>query len=446
MYRRFVYDKISSIYRETAFFLYKYGMFRYKKGNEGMKVQKHKSTWLIRCLSVMLTVLMLQGCGGSAQKSPEDLLADMKEFSISDGSASLYLDQSWTEEDTGVDTAFAVGKEDGSEAVILMQFPKNGLYQVRDLDSLNEYVESTYHPTNTEEIADFEVPGMSNVKAVTCGITFGGQTAQACIVNGETDYACYSMAYMAGKLSDSMVQSFKVSCSKFQENAQEIEDRTTVELSDTVRWFNASYAVLTELNGWDYNRFAGLPANDETMALEQQSLEQWWGVTDQASADETLDWILTEGHRVGFAENMKSLEEAGVGDISSEERKAFILDHFMVTEDEAQEYADNYAVYEQYGEHALDGWDYCRAMNLMSFYYLAGYYTEQEALDKSLEIAQTMQPLFESWDDLIESYMLGYEYWAEESSADRQAIYEDLKTREDNPYQVDYHTELEKTW
>ena len=36
-------------------------------------------------------------------------------------------------------------------------------------------------------------------------------------------------------------------------------------------------------------------------------------------------------------------------------------------------------------------------MNLMSFYYLAGYYTEQEALDKSLEIARTMQPLFESW-------------------------------------------------
>lgn len=404
-----------------------------------------RNKWCALCLAVMLAVLMLQGCGGAA-KSPEDLLADMKEFSVPAGSASLYLDQSWTTQDTGVDTALAAGKEDGSEAVILMQFPKSGMYQVNSLDSLNEYMETSYQPENVEEIADFEVPGMSDVKAVTCKITFGGQSAEACLVSGETDYAFYSMAYMAGKLSDSMVDSFKASCSKFHEEAAEAEDRTTAELSDTVRWFNASYAVLTELNGWDYNRFAGLPANDDSMALEQQMLDEWWGVTDRASADDTLDWILTEGHRTGFADNMKYLEETGLGQVSAEERKAFILDNFSVTEDEAQGYIDNYAIYEQYGEHAIDGWDYCRALNLMSFYYLAGYYTEQEALDKSLEIAQTVQPLFASWDELMASYMRGYEYWAEESSEERQAIYEELKTRDDNPYQVDYNTALEKTW
>lgn len=85
-------------------------------------------------------------------------------------------------------------------------------------------------------------------------------------------------------------------------------------------------------------------------------------------------------------------------------------------------------------------------MNLMSFYYLAGYYTEQEALDKSLEIATAMQPLFESWDDLMDSYMRGYEYWAEESADERRAVYEDLKTRDDSPYTVDFKTELVKTW
>ena len=105
-----------------------------------------------------------------------------------------------------------------------------------------------------------------------------------------------------------------------------------------------------------------------------------------------------------------------------------------------------FGFYEQYGPDAIAGWDYCRAMNLMSFYYLAGYYTEQEALDKSLEIARTMQPLFESWDDLMSSYMRGYEYWAEESADERRALYEDLKTRQDNPYSVDFKMQLEKTW
>ena len=82
------------------------------------------------------------------------------------------------------------------------------------------------------------------------------------------------------------------------------------ELTDTIRWFNASYAVLTDLNGWDYNRFAGLAANDDVMAMEQKSLEEWWSVTDRATADSTLDWILTEGHRDTFAEDMAYLEES----------------------------------------------------------------------------------------------------------------------------------------
>ena len=35
------------------------------------------------------------------------------------------------------------------------------------------------------------------------------------------------------------------------------------------------------------------------------------------------------------------------------------------------------------GENAITGWDYSRALSLMGYYYLAGYYSEQEALDKS---------------------------------------------------------------
>ncbi len=105
-----------------------------------------------------------------------------------------------------------------------------------------------------------------------------------------------------------------------------------------------------------------------------------------------------------------------------------------------------FAMYEQYGAEAIDAWDYCRALNLMGFFYLAGYYTETEALDGSLEIAKTLQGKFDSWDALVESYLRGYEYWAEESSDERREIYEDLKKRDDNPYSVDYNTELVKSW
>lgn len=418
---------------------------------------------VLACVSAaaLLAASGLQGCGGSSDnqkaqgqeaqsqesKKQEEALAEMKEFSTGDGSVTISLDKDWDTEDLGVDFWLGAGSTDGAKAVLVMQFPKEGTILPSDsMDSVKSLVNESYGVTDETDTETPTIPGMTGVSASICKIDADGESAEAYLVFGETDYAYYSLMYVADTIGDKEITSMKASCASFSEKPLEIEDNTTVELTDTVRWFNASYAVLTELNGQDYNRFAGLPANETTKALEQQSLDEWWGVTDRASADETLTWILNEGHRFGFVDNCKYLEESGLGGVEADKRQEFILDNFEISEEEAQAYISSYALYEEFGEHAIDGWDYCRAMNLVSFYYLAGYYTEQEALDKSLEIAQTIQPLFESWDDLIGSYMRGYEYWAEESSAERQAVYEDLKTRADNPFAVDFKMALEKTW
>ncbi len=428
-----------------------------------MKLKRNKGKVITVCM-IMLLAVMLQGCGDKSAETKqtetkqeetkqtetttaaEDLLSGMAEFSTPDGSAFIYLNEKWTTEELGLDTWMTAGNATGSEAVFMFQFPKDGVFNVDSIDSLKEFVEGTYEMSEIEQAEAYEVPGMSNVEAIAGKMSPGGMTAEAYLIYGETDYAYYSIGYVATELSDKMKSSFKASCSTFREEAPELQDATTVELSDTVRWFNASYAVLTELNGWDYNRFAGLPANNDSMTLEKQLLEQSWSVTDRATADETLDWILTEGHRVGFVDDMKYFEECGIKETAADQRAAFLLENFDMTEEAAQCYANSYERYEQYGENAIAGWDYCRALSLMGFYYLAGYYTEQEALDKSLEIAQTMQPLFTSWDELMDSYLCGYEYWSEESSEDRRAIYEDIKSRDDSPYQIDYKMTLEKTW
>ena len=70
--------------------------------------------------------------------------------------------------------------------------------------------------------------------------------------------------------------------------------------TDTVQWFNASYAILTDANGQDYNLFGGAEPGTVMEMQYQAMLDSSWGVTDRASADETLDWILTEGHRDDF--------------------------------------------------------------------------------------------------------------------------------------------------
>ncbi len=218
------------------------------------------------------------------------------------------------------------------------------------------------------------------------------------------------------------------------------------QVPDTIRWFNASYAVLTAINGKDYNTYGGMEPNAVNQKMQQLSLEEWWGVTDRETADENLDWILTEGHRTDYVEFMKYLDELELNTIPAEERAATLPYMFDMTEDEAEQIAKYYNWYEESGESVIDGWDYCRALNLLSFYYVAGYYTKEEALDKSLEIAQEMQPKFGSWDELIDSYMRGYEYWNESDSEERRKVYEDLLSADDNPYSVDYNTALQKEW
>lgn len=216
--------------------------------------------------------------------------------------------------------------------------------------------------------------------------------------------------------------------------------------TDTVQWFNASYAILTALNNNDYNTFGMQEINEVNKAINQATLDQSWGVTDRASADETLEWILTEGHRAYFMEDIELFNEAGLGDVPAEEIVDFLMKTYEYTEEEAEYVASVYQMYEEYGEHAVDGWDYCRALSLMGFYYAAGYYTKEEALDKSLEIAKELQPLYSSWDELVDSYLRGYEYWAQTDSSERRAVYEELLAAEDNPFRVDYNITLEKTW
>lgn len=401
------------------------------------------------CVMMALVVTIVQGCGGA--KTEEERLADMQEFTSPDGSASIYLDKSWETEEGQYEGWLFAGSPDGREALYLLQFPKKGVNRMaEDMENMKSLVAETYGISGETEAEAPEIPGMENVSAQTVTIQVGSTAADSYVVYGETDYAWYTVMFVAYTMNDDVIANAKASCSKFAEQAPEEEDSTTVEITDTVRWFNASYAVLTEMNGWDYNRFAGLAANEETKELEQQSLSEWWGVTDRASADETLDWALNEGHRASFAEEMEYLEQGGFFELDDAGKTAFLEENFTYDSDEVAFYASfypsAYEAYKQNGAKAIAGWDYCRAMNLLSFYYLAGYYTETEALDKSLEIAQQIQPEFTSWDEMVESYLLGYEYWGQESSDERRAVYEDLKGRADNPYAVDYNLTLEKTW
>ena len=256
--------------------------------------------------------------------------------------------------------------------------------------------------------------------------------------------AALSLSLLAGCSSDKDVNPQDSVTSN--DNVQNVNDDVPeVTTPETILWINATHAVLTDLNGWDYTKFGGMDATDANKEMMIPFLEDWWGVTDRDSAVETIDWLLAEGHRADFVALMQLLDEDGWAD-SSEEEVAAMLTEVFEDEDAGKFTAQAYTQYHTYGETCIDGWDYSRALSLLGWFYIAGYYTETEALDKALEIAKELQGKFSSWDELIESYMRGYEYWSEASADARRNAYEDIKGRTNSPYKADWNAALEKSW
>lgn len=403
--------------------------------------------WYALVMVWVLTMVAITGCGAPTEKA-------MKEFKSSDETVSIMLEEDWLEEEMdeqGTSGWIMVGSPDNEEVLMVMQITKGILdANISSVEDLKPIVEEAY---NISEEKREEVPPMENLinaEAYTCKLSIDGMSGSGYFVIGETDYAYYLVAYAAltGKGKD--LESVQRIMSSFKENAEMVvameETAEEPELTDTIKWINGTHAILTKMNGWDYNIYGGTPVNSSSTMIQQQLLNEWWGVTDRQTADENMEWLVTEGHRVSFAEEMSMLEELGIQEVPSEERAAFVYENFDVTEEEATRWAEWYNAYEQYGEDAISGWDYSRAISVLSNYYVAGYYTLEEALDQSLEVALLIQSSFDSWEAFTDSYLLGYEYWTEEIDDTRRAVNEEIKQAADSPYNLDWSLKLEKTW
>ena len=148
-------------------------------------------------------------------------------------------------------------------------------------------MDESFQTSEKEDAEVFEIPGMSNVSATRCKVTSGSIKWTKGLCRWER-HCCFRPPQCRRRRKNH--QFFGI-LHKFAESESVIEsmDTTTAELTDTIRWFNASYAVLTEINGWDYNRFGGIAANETTQQSEIESLEEWWA--SQTVLPQMRHWI-----------------------------------------------------------------------------------------------------------------------------------------------------------
>ena len=430
-----------------------------------MKLQKTTTT----LSAALLSIALLAGCGGTVNENtnitPENSAntaepaetARQKEpaakFTAENGMFAISLPGEWSEDDNmGVSSILSLSGEN-SAGILVMGLTKAQLTisgaGVESLDDFYDFADGTMLNggaagsvlASTDAIP---LPGFVETFAMAGTMTqSNGASGKIFVQCAESETAYYFIAFsVASDKYDGMLASIRDNM-----RFEELELPETEPLPDTLSWFNGTYAVITALNGGDLNRVAGFEPGEMIRQLEQGILERDWGVTDRESLDETIDWLLTEGHNADALSVLIGLE-----DMSRDELIAFMEEIGF----EAEELVDILAAYDAkaaYGENAIVGWDLSRAMSLMGWGYLAGYYTYEEAMDQSLETAQRIQQTFGCWDDFYNSYFFGYSYWSEEALDDaasqayaRHALYEELKSDPAGAFRVDWDTALAKEW
>lgn len=162
-----------------------------------------------------------------------------------------------------------------------------------------------------------------------------------------------------------------------------------------IHWLNGTMGILCTINQLDLNKYVEDDFSSEFSEMYRETLMRDWDITRRQQLLEMVDWLVHIGHRACDENNQAA------------------------------------------------AWDYSRALSLLKFGYYAGYIDDvNEALQRSLPIAKICQQEFNSWDDFMQSYFLGYRRWSEQSSEAREQIYQQLKAMPNSVYQIPWQSKL----
>lgn len=224
------------------------------------------------------------------------------------------------------------------------------------------------------------------------------------------------------------------------------------EIDDSIYWQNAVYAVLTYINHENHNLVGGLEKNKFNSKDMKNRLLKWWSVNNRQELIDMIESLKEDGHNKQFVETVLDFEipkyiykEEFIKEALPYAKKGY--------EDLVLMIYDIWQKDRKSKSEPIIAWDLTRAIYLCHAGYIADYFEYTEALDMALEIALVLQSKFDSWDQMFESYLDGYQYWSNELATDtstdayrRVKIYERLKTIEDSPYSLDWNLELKKVW
>lgn len=234
---------------------------------------------------------------------------------------------------------------------------------------------------------------------------------------------------------------------------------TFTPLSPTLQWMNTAGSILLATNNGNFRYMAGIyfPGNENnTNKVEsiKRSLWEYWEIQGHKSAIDTMTRLVKTGMRKWYGEEMRRLEI--VYHNYSEEELIEAAKQENPKADEDSFLPKMIMAYRRYGDNALLGWDMGRAVYILQWCYFVGYISMEEVLEIGVEAGKEAQKYFQNWEEMMESYLLGGQYWKREDlsnpnsmTAERWKLYEALwngkKPYEKIPYTtIAFDTPLSK--
>jgi hypothetical protein len=194
-------------------------------------------------------------------------------------------------------------------------------------------------------------------------------------------------------------------------------------------WALALGAMLAKTNHERLDLLGGGERSPEAQQFDQELLSRGWGIKNRKDLLDTLTWIQRGGHRKAFNDMAAML--AGPGEQRKVENYADPVMRNRVT------------LVLQFNSlaagNSIAAWDFGRYVNLCSWGYQAGYLSEDEAWQKIMPVARTMQRNFHSWETFGGKYLTGRNFWsgsARDDTAQRVFLaYTQLVHDADSPWQ-----------
>ncbi|WP_276918503.1 DUF1266 domain-containing protein [Aneurinibacillus aneurinilyticus] len=135
----------------------------------------------------------------------------------------------------------------------------------------------------------------------------------------------------------------------------------------------------------------------------KEGLASYWDVSNSEEAMQTLEWLLTEGHRAKYDQLLMALK---AGQSFTEEEVGKSQECYESAQ-EAMMKKLSFVKSDFDRVNTIAAWDFDRAVNIARWSYILGYITEEQAWGYIERAADAASHFFQSWKEYFISFAFG---------------------------------------